>query len=155
MIKIAIAFLLLTSLNLSAQPDKTEILKPIKSLFDGMRAGDSTIVRAAFIKDASMHSTFLDKEGKKQLRKGSLDAFVTAVGTPHDEIWDEQIFVYRVEQDGTLASVWTEYTFYLGDKMSHCGVNTFQVVDTEDGWKILNLTDTRRKDNCKLKTSNK
>ena len=88
----------------------------------------------------------------KELRKGSLDSFVVAVGTPHDEVWDEQIFVYRVEEDGTLASVWTEYTFYLGAKMSHCGVNTFQVVDTEEGWRILNIIDTRRKDNCKLKT---
>lgn len=151
MIRIIMFSLLSTSLSLGAQSDKVEILKPIKSMFDGMRAGDSLMVRTAFVDDATMHSTFLDKDGKKVLRKGSLDSFVEAVGTPHDEVWDEQIFVYRVELDGTLASVWTEYTFYLGDKLSHCGVNTFQLVDTEGGWKILNITDTRRKTDCKEK----
>ena len=137
--------------NLQAQYDKVEILKPIKAMFDGMRAGDSLVVRSAYIEGATMHSSYLNKEGKKILRAGSLDKFVEAVGTPHDEVWDEQIFAYRIEQDGTLASVWTEYTFYLGDKLSHCGVNTFQLVDTEEGWKILNITDTRRNDNCKEK----
>ena len=151
--KILIIILLLSSNMLGAQNDKVEILKPIKSMFDGMRAADSLMVRSCFVDGASMHSSYIDKEGKKVLRAGSLDDFVTAIGTPHDKVWDEQIFSYRIEQDGTLASVWTEYTFYLGDKLSHCGINTFQVVDTEEGWKILNITDTRRKDNCKEKVS--
>lgn len=150
--KILLFFIFIAATNLQAQYDKVEILKPIKSMFDGMRAGDSTMVNSAFIPNASMHSSYINKEGKKVVRKGSLENFVKAIGTPHDEVWDEQIFSYRVEQDGTLASVWTEYTFYLGDKMSHCGVNTFQMVDTEDGWKILNITDTRRNDNCKEKS---
>ena len=145
-----ICFLTL-SISISAQQDKVEILKPIKGMFDGMRAGDSLMVRNSFINDATMYSTFRNKEGKKQLRKGDLNNFVTAVGTPHDEVWNEQIFSYRVEQDGTLATVWTDYTFYLGEKLSHCGVNAFQLVDTEDGWKILNITDTRRRSDCKTK----
>jgi len=149
--KIIFVLLLMGCFDLSAQPDKVEILKPIKAMFDGMRAGDSLAVRSAYIEGASMHSTFLDKDGNKKLRTGDLDSFVEAVGTPHEEVWDEQIFVYRIEQDGTLASVWTEYTFYLGDKLSHCGVNAFQLVDTAEGWRILNITDTRRKDNCKKK----
>jgi len=153
MTKIFISILLFSSLSLTAQQDKVGILKPIKSMFDGMRAGDSLKVRTSFVSDAAMHSTYINKEGKKQFRKGSLEQFLTAVGTPHDDTWDEQIFSYKIEQDGTLASVWTEYTFYLGAKMSHCGVNAFQLVDTEKGWKILNITDTRRTENCKLKDS--
>lgn len=149
--RILLFFILIAGTSLQAQHNKTDILNPIKSMFNGMRAGDSTMVRSAFYPDASMYSSYTNKEGKKVVRKGSLEKFVTAIGTPHDEVWDEQIFSYRVEQDGTLASVWTEYTFYLGDKMSHCGVNTFQMVDTDSGWKILNITDTRRNDNCKEK----
>ena len=143
--------LVFSSCAINAQHEKSEILKPIKAMFDGMRAGDSLAVRSVFHTGANMYSTFMDKEGVKQLREGNLDSFVTAIGTPHDEVWDEQIFSYNVEHDGTLATVWTEYTFYLGDKLSHCGVNAFQLTDTEDGWKILNITDTRRKTNCKEK----
>jgi len=148
-----VPLILLVSIPLFSQQDKEEILKPIKTMFDGMRAGDSTIVKSCFIEGASMHSTFVDKEGKKQLRKGDLQKFAEAVGTPHDEVWDEQIFSYRVEQDGTLATVWTDYTFYLGDKLSHCGVNAFHVIDTDEGWKILSITDTRRRVDCQEKAS--
>jgi len=138
---------------LDAQQSKVDILQPIKTMFNGMRAGDSLVVRNCFIEHAGMHSTYVNKEGKKTLRKGSLNDFINAIGTPHDEVWDEQIFTYRIEHEGTLATVWTDYTFYLGEKLSHCGVNTFQMVDTENGWKILNITDTRRKEKCREKIS--
>lgn len=140
------------SLGLTAQQDKVAILKPIKSMFDGMRAGDSLLVKKCFVEKPTMSSTFIDKDGKKQFRQGSIERFLNAIGSPHDEVWDEQIFSYRIEQDGTLATVWTDYTFYAGEKLSHCGVNAFHLVDTEDGWKILNIIDTRRKDNCKTKS---
>ncbi|HUH33176.1 MAG TPA: hypothetical protein VLZ28_04430, partial [Daejeonella sp.] len=50
--------------------------------------------------------------------------------------------------DDNLASVWTSYQFYIGDKFSHCGVNSFQLVKGKEGWKIVYLIDTRRKENC-------
>lgn len=150
-----LAIILMFAIPAFGQQDKVEILKPIKALFDGMRAADSVAVKSCFVEGASMHSTFTDKDGKKQLREGNLDKFASAVGTPHDEVWDEQIFSYRVEQDGTLATVWTDFTFYLGDQLSHCGVNAFHVVDTEEGWKILSITDTRRKTDCQEKIENK
>jgi hypothetical protein len=50
--------------------------------------------------------------------------------------------------DGNLASVWTDYKFYIGEKFSHCGVNSFQLFKGDDGWKIIYIIDTRRKDNC-------
>jgi len=50
--------------------------------------------------------------------------------------------------DSQLASVWTDYKFYIGDKFSHCGVNSFQLVKLNDGWKIVYIIDTRRKEGC-------
>jgi hypothetical protein len=48
----------------------------------------------------------------------------------------------------TAGLLFPEYTFYVGDQMSHCGVNAFQLMKTTEGWKIIGITDTRRKDNC-------
>jgi hypothetical protein len=31
------------------------------------------------------------------------------------------------ELDGPLASVWAEYSFYAGEKFSHCGIDAFQL----------------------------
>ena len=122
---------------------EAEVRAAIDRLFDAMRAGDSTAVRAAFHPDARLMSTAL-RDGQPQLREDAIDGFVRAVGTPHDEVWDERISDVEIEVDDPLASAWMEFRFYLGDRFSHCGVNAFQFVRTTDGWKVLQITDTRR-----------
>jgi len=128
-----------------------EARKPIEQLFDGMRKGDSTLVRGAFHSSARLQTTFFNKEKKPVLRTEDLDGFIKSVGTPHAEVYDERIVKYDIKIDDNLATVWTEYEFYVGTKFSHCGVNAFQLFKTENGWKIIQITDTRRKEGCKKK----
>ena len=80
-----------------------------------------------------------------------LEKFLVQIGTPHDQVYDEQIWGYDVKLEDNLATVWTPYSFYLGETLLHCGVNAFHVAKTEDGWKIIQITDTRKKEGCKEK----
>jgi len=148
--KLLITGLLLTSsAGLFAQQTATDAVKQtINSLFDGMRKGDSTMLRAAFAKDMILQSVSTDKAGKVVLSTENANDFVKAVGTPHAAIYDERITFGTINIDGDLASVWAPYQFYLGDKFSHCGVDVFQLLKSADGWKIIYIVDTRRKDNC-------
>lgn len=130
-----------------AEPEREAVLAPIRQLFDGMRRGDSAAVRAVFHPGAFL-ATALVRDGAPAVRGDSLEAFVRAVGTPHDEVWDERLFNEEVRIDGPLAAVWTEYSFYAGTRFSHCGVDAFQLARTADGWRIIALTDTRRRDGC-------
>lgn len=136
------------STNSVSALEKAAIIKVIDTMFDGMRAGDSAMVRSAFYHEATMMTTFRNKQQQPKLHKGSLEKFLAAVGTPHDEVWDERIKSYRVQMDATLATVWTEYAFYLGEQFSHCGVNAFHLFKSETGWKIFHIADTRRKSTC-------
>ena len=148
--KIILFFLLLNYGSLISQNNLEEraVKATIDQLFDGMRAGDSTMVRSTFHPSARLQSAFYDQEGNPVLREGSIDRFVGAVGTPHDDVWDEKIWSFDVHIDGNLATAWTDYTFYLGAEMSHCGVNAFHLFKSKSGWKITQITDTRRKENC-------
>lgn len=130
-----------------AAPEQA-VKKAIQTMFDGMRAGDSSMVASVFLRDASMQTTFYDPSGNMQLRGGTLQRFLNAVGTPHEEVWDEKIWSYDIRVDEPMATAWTEYSFYLNDKLLHCGVNAFDLVKTEDGWKISHIIDTRRKTDC-------
>jgi hypothetical protein len=127
-------------------PPEDEVMQTIQQLFDGMRKGDSTMVRSAFYKGARLLTVVT--QDATVLHEGSVDKFVEAVETPHEEVWDERISNYEVKIDGELASVWAPYTFYLGDQLLHCGVNAFQLFRSESGWKIIQITDTRRKTGC-------
>ena len=145
--KLIAPILVFTAIQCFATDPEDEVMRTVNQLFEGMRLGDSTLVRSAFTKNARMMTVFV-KDGEPVLRTGSLDKFVSAVGTPHDKIWDEPIWDFEVRIDGNLAQVWTKYAFYLGNEFSHCGVDAFQLFLNADGWKIFQLTDTRQFENC-------
>lgn len=127
---------------------RQSVIAVIEKLFDGMRAGDSTVMRLTLHPEAHLQSSFTNKAGNPVLKNGSAEDWIKAVGTPHEEIYDEKIWSYHVQIDDNLAAVWTEYTFFLGEQLSHCGVNAFHLVKTIEGWKITHITDTRRRQNC-------
>lgn len=141
-------FCLLVVQSSFAQTQNDDIIRPIVQLFDAMRAGDSSQVRTAFTTNPILETITKTKEGVPTIKRGSVTDFANAVGTPHDNIWDEKIWSYDIKQDGRMATVWTPYTFYVGEKMSHCGVNAFTLFETPKGWKINHIIDTRRRDNC-------
>lgn len=49
-----------------------------------------------------------------------------------------------------LATVWAPYAFYLDGRLSHCGVNAFQLIRRPQGWRIVSLIDTRRTEGCEI-----
>ena len=133
--------------NEPSSPD-VDIRVTIDDLFLGMKTGDSSKVASLFHKDLRLLSSYTTKKGESKLHVGNLAEFTTAVGTPHKDIWDERISNVVIHRDDNLAQVWMDYSFYLGDKLSHCGVNSFQLINSERGWKIISITDTRRSENC-------
>ena len=131
----------------AAQPPaaaEAEVRQVVTRLFDAMRAGDSAAVRAVFHPRAMLGSALV-RNGRPEFRLDSLETFIRGVGSPHPDVWDERLSNVRVQVDGPLAAVWTDYDFYAGTRFSHCGVDAFQLARTETGWRIIALTDTRRR----------
>jgi hypothetical protein len=132
-----------TAQDAPGDADKEAVVAVVVQLFDGMRAGDSAMVRSTFAPDARLVSTS-SRDGQPVLQSVEIDRFVEAVGTPHEQVWDERLWDIEVRIDANLATVWTEYAFYLGEELSHCGVDAFQLFRGRDGWKIFQIADTRR-----------
>ncbi|PIQ22492.1 MAG: hypothetical protein COW65_02870 [Cytophagales bacterium CG18_big_fil_WC_8_21_14_2_50_42_9] len=130
--------------------DKNAIAATVVKLFAGMRAGDSALVRSVMAPVARFVSVSVGPDGVVKTQETLLSNFLKAIGTPHAEVWDERISNGKAEAEGNLGTYWCQYTFYIGNKFSHCGVDAFQLIRTEKGWKIFQVADTRRKDNCNL-----
>lgn len=146
---ITICYILLGQAN--AFPQNTaenDIRITINNLFNGMKNNDTTLIRKAFADRNIMQTIVKTKDGKAILRTDSLDNFIKSISRPRTEKYDERIVFTKILIDDHLASVWTDYKFYVDDQLSHCGVNSFQLLKSEDGWKIIYLIDTRRKDSC-------
>jgi hypothetical protein len=128
--------------------DEQAVEKVILQLFEGMKSGDSAIVHRACLENVRLATSFTDREGNPGMEEITLMDFLTAVGHPHTETWNEIPQSIQVRIDDNMAVAWVPYTFYVDEQLSHCGVNAFQLVKVASGWKILNITDTRRISGC-------
>jgi len=126
------------------------VMKPVKMLFEGMQKGDSALAHGAFTKEVTTATISAYPNGKPFFQtESSIKEFIKAIGTPHSEPWNEMIWEEKIIIDGNFAQAWANYAFYIGKKFSHCGVDAFHLVKSEDGtWKIFHLTDTRKKGGC-------
>lgn len=125
--------------------DSLAVRNVIEQLFIGMKNSDSTAVKSCFHTDARLCTTGEDRTGKPFMRVESIAGFVQTIGKTPKGVLDERLQSMTVMIDQHLATVWTPYQFYANGTFSHCGVNAFQCVRTDAGWKILQVTDTRRK----------
>ena len=139
---------LLLSTHCFAQNEEGNIKQTINRLFNGMRQSDAAMIRSAFASEAILQTVIKNKEGKVSIETEPLDSFIVFVSKPHNEIYDERITFDLIKIDGDLAIAWTPYKFYLGEKFSHCGVDSYQLVRINGEWKIQYLIDTRRRQNC-------
>lgn len=143
--------LILTLLSTKAfgQSKEDSVKQTINRFFEGMRNADSSLIKGSLADGAFLQTIAKTKEGKMVVRTESLADFIVAVTKPHPEVYDERITFETIKTDADLASVWTPYQFYVGEKFSHCGVNSFQLARLNGEWKIQYIIDTRRKENCK------
>lgn len=131
-----------------AQTPEQEVEAVIRSLFDGMKQKNAEKVAAAFSSEGLMQTVQQKPEGTS-IGSNSVADFVKRIAsTPAGTVLDERILSYQIKVDGSMASAWTPYQFYVNDTFSHCGVNSFQLVKLAEGWKIVYIIDTRRKEPC-------
>lgn len=133
----------------SGKEEEQKVRAVIDSLFIGMKTGDSALVRRCFHSAASLHTSSI-RQSAPVFRVESVEEFVRSVGAPKATgvVYDERLLSYEIRIDDAMATAWTPYKFYVGDKFSHCGVNAFHLTRTLEGWKITHVSDTRRKEPC-------
>lgn len=118
----------------------------VDQLFLGMRMGNATVARRVLAPDVRF-AVLEDSSGSQSVAVESLDEFLRAVDVSGGA-WNEQIYDVEVRVDDTVASVWAPYTFYLSGRISHCGINSIELLKDAEGWKITQITDTQRMEAC-------
>ncbi|WP_144605478.1 nuclear transport factor 2 family protein [Algoriphagus algorifonticola] len=131
-----------------AQSEEQAVKEVIMSLFDGMRAKDAEMVMKSFSSEAMMQTVIADPSGTRVGSNSVEDFGKRIASTPVETELDERILDYQIKIDGNMAAAWTPYEFYVNGNFSHCGVNSFQLVKMSEGWKIVYIIDTRRKEGC-------
>ena len=126
--------------------DQRQAIAVVNTLFDGMRARDTLVMRSTLHPEARL-LTAAGPSAERDVRETPIDALLRSVASADVEL-DERLHATEARVNGALATVWTEYDFWAGERFSHCGVDAFQLVRTADGWKIIQITDTRQTQGC-------
>ncbi|HEX6038688.1 nuclear transport factor 2 family protein [Longimicrobium sp.] len=135
--------------------DEAAVRAVVTRLFDGMRAGDGSVFAQVFTPDARLQTAAVRRDGTPVLGSMAVDSFAAMVSQPRDFVLDERIDAWDVRMDGPLAVVTVDYSFYAGPRFSHCGIDAFQLFKSAEGWKIFQLTDTRRTTGCPPQTESR
>jgi hypothetical protein len=126
-----------------------EVLAVVNRMIAGLNRGDSALARSTFHAKARLISIDLRRPDSSALRiEESAEAFIRSLGRPRTQAFEEKLTNVKTLIDGTLASVWADYTFHVGTTLSHCGVDHFLLVKEAGAWKIIELADTRRRVGC-------
>ncbi len=133
---------------LSAQTAEDSVKQTITQFFDGMRKHDTAMMRNTLAETVIFQTIARKKSGELFIRTENVNDFFAQIGKPSTDVLDERIVFDMVKIDGTLASVWTPYQFFLNEKRLHCGANSFQLVRLNGAWRIQYIIDTRRTVNC-------
>ena len=131
-----------TPAPLAAQAgEEAAVMAVVDALFDGMRDKDEAALRSLFHSDARLHTAGSDAPGTP------IEGFISGV-VSGDAYLDEVTFDERVLVDGPLAVAWTPYNLFVNGEFSHCGVDAFTMLRTAEGWRILQIVDTRVREGC-------
>jgi hypothetical protein len=81
------------------------------------------------------------RQGKPTTRVLTRDEFAKLVMNAK-EPFRERMFKPEVRVEGDVATVWGRYDFHVGERLTNCGINSFQLLRTPDGWKIIHIVST-------------
>jgi|GEM_PF-258820 len=135
----------------SAQHADTDVMAPIHKMFEAMAKADTALLQSTFHSDVTFATVVVLPDGNLKLtRENGPQNFKMAIAKLKPGFLQEPIFDYKVFFADGFAQVWAPYALFAGGQFRHCGVDAFQLVLTPDGWKIIHLADTRKKENCQV-----
>ena len=112
--------------------ERKAVLHVIDQTFAAMAAHDAAAMRALLVPGTVFSVRKPDGTIKMESDEDFLHALATGKGEWRERIWSPQVLI-----DHGLAQVWAPYDFHLDGKFSHCGIDSFALVQDAGGqWRI-------------------
>lgn len=120
-----------------AQPVSVEqgaVLKAVQTFFDTMTARDVEGARK-ILQPQGRFTAMRMRDGKPDPRPFANEEYLADLQAAK-QVMRERIWNPDVRIAGLVATVTAPYDFWIDGKFSHCGTDAFQLIKTEEGWKI-------------------
>ena len=127
---------------------KAEIEQVVARFQASLKAHDRAALTVLFLADSKAWWTVLGDNSFQKVKAkhpevprykaGTWQGFVDYVGGAKASI-EERFHNVRIETDGSVASVYFDFEFVADGKVENRGAETWQLIRTDDGWKIASM----------------
>ncbi|MEO5858547.1 MAG: hypothetical protein ABIR33_06320 [Pyrinomonadaceae bacterium] len=138
--------------NASAQhsEDAKGAINTVNQLFSEMAASNPAGIVALHTPTSDLAAVFKQRDGKSRYQSFNGEAF-SNMFADKTKVLREEMYDPKVEVHNDWAMVWGRYVFFNGDKLSHCGINQFNLIRIDGTWKIANGASTIDPGDCSEK----
>ncbi len=142
--------LLLISTNSFAQkkqaPEEKEILLKVQQFFDALEKQDTVLFKSILLTNGQVWA-ISEKENAAKYSMRQFSDFMKTLINPARVI-QERMLSSEVKIHNRIAMAWVPYTLDISGKFSHCGVDLFTFLKTDEGWKIATAAYTIEPEGC-------
>jgi hypothetical protein len=130
---------------LAQAQDERDVVAVVQKLFDVMATCDADGARAISMAEGRLYRVAVG--GDAPVRSSTFEEFNASLakcGAKRlERMWEPQVRVHK-----GIASLWAPYDFWLDGKFSHCGIDSFELVKTAEGWKLTGGSYTMEREGC-------
>lgn len=121
--------------------EKAAPLAVVEKLFAEMAAANPAGILALGTPENQLVAIRKLRDGSSRVEVITGEAF-SKMFTNKEANLREEMYAPQVEVEGDYAMVYGRYVFFVGERLSHCGVNQFNLVKIAGVWKIANGAST-------------
>ncbi|HYJ29112.1 MAG TPA: nuclear transport factor 2 family protein [Allosphingosinicella sp.] len=130
----------------SEADERRAVLAAAQRLFDALAARDPQAVMAVVVPEGTI-SGHVSRDGTTRFFAERWQDWANGL-REGSETLEERMHNPRVRIRGTMATIWTPYSFYRNGSFSHCGIDLFDMAKVDGRWRILNISFTIETEGC-------
>lgn len=142
----AILFTTSSGISVAETRDTQDPVATVETFLTAMAQRDSAAASAVVLLEGRFTSV-REEGGKRVVRSFTNQEDIASWPTRAENVL-ERIWRPGVRLHGHIAIVTAPYDFYRNSAFSHCGVDVFELVATENGWRISGGVYSVVKQNC-------
>ncbi len=151
-VKLALLFLFFTVQIYAQDKTRIEVKTVVDNFIQALNQQDTKTMLHLMDRNIGFMTVFFDGNNSI-LAAESVEMFIDNIESAEPGMIEEELLNYKITTSEALATVWSEYNFFVNGKLTHCGENAFQLYKSPKGWKIIQITDTRyNKAKCHIKS---
>jgi hypothetical protein len=130
-----------------AQTAADSVRATVQEFFRTMTARDSAGARRTLLEADGQYWAMRPTPQGPSVQRRTNAPYLESLGKPGPR-WQERMWDPTIQVHGPLATLWAPYDFHIDGTFSHCGVDTFTLFRTGEGWRIATVAYTVETEGC-------